>query len=434
MLPKLKELELSNGFRALLVERHTLPIVCSMVWYRVGSRDERSGETGLSHFLEHMMFKGTNTFGKGVIDQLTGKMGGSNNAFTDNDVTSYYFSLASDRWEKALEIEASRMSDCLLDEREFSSEKSVVLEELAMGEDDPWSSLYQDTESMLFQVHPYHHPVIGWKEDVTQLSVDAMRAYYQRHYGPDRAFLVAVGDFEAQRVADRIEGLFGQLPASTEKRQSVLREPEQRGERRAVIRSPHSVARMALAFKTCSMGDRDDFVLDVVAHALGSSKSSRLYRRLVLEEQLVTHVNAMNEPRIDPGVFWVVVELREGADPPAVESMVREEILALCQRGVRVADIRRIRTQLRSSFLFEDETVLDAATKIGRFEALTTSGYRLLDKVLSIYDEIDKSEIATVAKRYLQRDRCSVVWSLPEDAPYPDLNSNGVRRTRPRKK
>ena len=142
MLPKLKELELSNGFRALLVERHTLPIVCSMVWYRVGSRDERSGETGLSHFLEHMMFKGTNTFGKGVIDQLTGKMGGSNNAFTDNDVTSYYFSLASDRWEKALEIEASRMADCLLDEREFSSEKSVVLEELAMGEDDPWSSLY----------------------------------------------------------------------------------------------------------------------------------------------------------------------------------------------------------------------------------------------------------------------------------------------------
>ncbi len=141
MLPKVRRVDLSNGFRALLVERNTLPIVSSMVWYSVGSRDEKSGETGVSHFLEHMMFKGTDAYGKGVIDQLTGKMGGSNNAFTDNDVTAYYFSLASDRWETALEIEASRMVNCLLDEAEFTSEKSVVLEELAMGEDDRWQSL-----------------------------------------------------------------------------------------------------------------------------------------------------------------------------------------------------------------------------------------------------------------------------------------------------
>ena len=433
MLPPVREVELTNGFRAFLVERKTLPIVSSMIWYNVGSRDERSGETGVSHFLEHMMFKGTNTFGKGVIDQLTGKMGGSNNAFTDNDVTSYYFSLASDRWETALEIEASRMVDCLLDEQEFISEKSVVLEELAMGEDDPWRSLYQDTECLLFQVHPYHHPVIGWKEDLERLSVDAMRAYYQRHYGPDRAFLVAVGDFDGQRVADRIEQLFGQLSKTTGKRDNLLGEPDQRGERRAVIRSPHSVTRMALAFKTCSMGERDDFVLDVVALALGSTKSSRLYRCLVLEEQLATYVNAMNEPRLDPGVFWIVLELQEGADPVVVESMVHDEISALCQRGVRVGDLRRIRVQLRSSFLFEDETVLDVAMKIGRFEALTGPGYRLLENVLPIYEEIKSGEVVSVASKYLRPEQCTIVWSVPERGA-DTSRGNGVKRSRSRRK
>ncbi|MEC8252703.1 MAG: pitrilysin family protein, partial [Planctomycetota bacterium] len=146
MLPDVDVVELDNGFRALLVERSSLPVVASVLWYQIGSRDERTGETGLSHFLEHMMFKGTDKFGKGAIDQQTSKMGGSNNAFTDTDSTAYYFSLASDRWETALEIEASRMSDCLLDPAEFESEKRVVLEELAMGEDEPWRPLYQAVE------------------------------------------------------------------------------------------------------------------------------------------------------------------------------------------------------------------------------------------------------------------------------------------------
>lgn len=432
MLPKVRRVDLSNGFRALLVERSTLPIVSSMIWYSVGSRDEKSGETGLSHFLEHMMFKGTDAYGKGVIDQLTGKMGGSNNAFTDNDVTAYYFSLAADRWETALEIEASRMVNCLLDEAEFTSEKSVVLEELAMGEDDPWQSLYQHVESLLFQVHPYHHPVIGWKEDLQQLSVDTMRSYYQRHYGPDRAFLVAVGNFDGKRIASRVEEIFGQLPPSTEARQGVLREPNQRGQRRAVIHGPYSVVRMALAFKTCSMGDLDDFVLDVIAHALGSTRSSRLYRRLVLDEQQVTYVNAINEPRFDPGIFWIVLELREGADPAAVESMVREEISELCRRGVRAVDLRRIRVQLRSSFLFEDETVLDVAMKIGRFEALTVAGYPLLEKVLQTYDDIGSRQIVEVAKRYLGPVNSTVVWSVPEES-RDHWRDNGVKRSRPRK-
>ncbi len=181
MLPDVEVVELDNGFRALLVERGPLPVVASVCWYQVGSRDERTGETGLSHFLEHMMFKGTDKFGKGQIDLQTSKMGGSNNAFTDSDSTAYYFSLASDRWETALEIEASRMRGCLLDPGEFQSEKSVVLEELAMGEDEPWRPLYQVAESAMFQVHPYHHPVIGSNESIYRRRIrSALKAGIKR--------------------------------------------------------------------------------------------------------------------------------------------------------------------------------------------------------------------------------------------------------------
>lgn len=419
-----RQVKLDNGFRALLMERRSLPVVASMVWYQVGSRDERSGETGLSHFLEHMMFKGTDCYAKGEIDLLTSKMGGSNNAFTDSDVTAYHFALASDRWETALEIEANRMRNCSLDEAEFEAEKNVVLEELAMGEDDPWRSLLQAAETLTYQVHPYHHPVIGWREDLERLDVATMRDYYRRHYGPNRAFLVAVGDFDARRTARRVQELFGPIPATAATRERPLQEPEPRGERRATIFFPGGISRMALTAKTCRMGERDDFVLDVIAFVLASGKSSRLHRRLVLEEQLATTVSVYNDVKQDPGLLWVTMELQEGADRRAAERVLEEELDRLMTRNVTAAELRRARTQLRASYMFEEETVLDVAMRIGRFEAMTRKGWRLLDDVLETYESITPKEIKEVAARYLHPRRRNVVWSLPDVA----RRANGARR------
>lgn len=419
-----REVELDNGFRALLMERHALPVVASIVWYQVGSRDERTGETGLSHFLEHMMFKGTDCYAKGEIDLLTSKMGGANNAFTDSDVTAYHFALASDRWETALEIEANRMRNCSLDESEFEAEKSVVLEELAMGEDDPWRSLLQAAETLTYQVHPYHHPVIGWREDLERLDVATMRDYYRRHYGPNRAFLVVVGDFDAGRTARRVKDLFGPIPPEAVARERPLQEPEPRGERRATIRFPGGISRMALTVKTCRMGERDDFVLDVIAFVLASDKSSRLHRRLVLEEQLATTVSVYNDVKQDPGLLWVTMELQEGADPGAAERVLEEELERLMTRNVTAAELRRARTQLRASYMFEEETVLDLAMRIGRFEAMTREGWRLLDKVLDTYDSVTAGEVREVAARYLRPSRRNIVWSLPEVG----ARSSGGRR------
>ena len=410
------ELKLANGFKALLVERKNLPVVATMLWYHVGSRDERSGETGLSHFLEHMMFKGTDRYKKGEIDLVTSKLGGSNNAFTDCDVTAYHFALASDRWEQALEIEANRMRGCSLDPAEFEAEKSVVLEELAMGEDEPMRVVHHMAESLAYQVHPYHHPVIGWKEDLERLTLETMRSYYHRHYGPNRAFLVAVGDIDIGRTTKRIEELFTSVPLA-DQRQDVLQEPEQKGERRAIVRFPGNVARVAIAVRTCRMGERDDFVLDVLSNVLAGGKSSRLYKRLVLDERIATGVSVHNETRRDPGLLWITIELVEGKDPEKAERMIREEIARVADSGVSAGEITRTRTLLRSAFLFDEETAMDLANKLGRFESLCPDGWRMLPKVASTFAQIGSAEIKNVVARYLKQDRLVVVWSLPEASP-----------------
>ena len=416
MLPEVDVVDLDNGFRALLVERRALPVVASVCWYEIGSRDERTGETGLSHFLEHMMFKGTDKFGKGEIDLQTSKMGGSNNAFTDTDSTAYYFSLAADRWETALEIEASRMRDCLLDPTEFQSEKSVVLEELAMGEDEPWRPLYQAVEGTMFQTHPYHHPVIGYREELERLSVGQMRSYYERHYGPNRACLTVVGAIDRKRTRQRIEQLFGKMPR-VDDRAVAIREPEPCGERRVVLKTPHSVTRMCIGLPTCRMGERDDYALDLIAHDLGNSKNSRLYRRLVVKDRLVTEVSVMNEVRQDPGGFFVMCELHPDVAPERVEQAIREEVAGMIREGVAASDLRRIRTQIEASFLFQDETVLDLAMKLARFEAGTPDGFRTLADVLPTYESMTRSELREIAAKYFSFDRATIAIAVPAASP-----------------
>jgi len=210
------------------------------------------------------MFKGTEQFAKGQIDLTTQRLGGHNNAFTDNDVTAYYFALASDRWQKALEIEQSRMRGCLLDPHEFGTEKKVVLEELAMGEDDPDRALYHAVESAAFQVHPYHHPVIGWRQDLEVLERERMVDYYQHNYIPNQTIIVIADDVDPQDTVNRVRELFEPIPASGQPRPAPLVEPAQKGERRVRLHFPGNIPRLHLAFRGCRVGESEDFALDVL--------------------------------------------------------------------------------------------------------------------------------------------------------------------------
>src|SRR6516165_1565058 len=204
---------LDNGLVVLTKEIHTSPIVTSMIWYRVGSRNEELGQTGKSHFLEHMLFKGTDHFRKGEIDLITLKNGGGNNAFTSQDFTAYYFNFASDRWDIALEIEADRMVNCAFDPDEFEAEKKVVIEELKTGLDSPWGLLHQEQEAAAFKVHPYRNPIVGWLQDVERATAEEQQAYYHRYYHPNNATLVVAGDFETERVLAKVARAFGSIPA-----------------------------------------------------------------------------------------------------------------------------------------------------------------------------------------------------------------------------
>jgi zinc protease len=407
-----RQLDLDNGFRALLVERRNLPVVATALWYGVGSRDEGVGESGVSHFLEHMMFKGTVRYGKGEIDRLTTEIGGRNNAFTDHDSTVYHFTLPAERWVEALEIEASRMNGCLLDPTEFESEKAVVLEELAMGQDDPWTMLFQEVEALAFQRHPYHRPIIGWREDLERVRVEQMRDYYARHYGPNRSFLVVVGAMDPARTADHVQRLFGKK-VRCEARRPAIAETGGGPERRTVIHAPGELVRIAFACRTCRVGDPDDLVLDVIAHALGIGKSSRLHRRLSIDERLAAQVGAHNDARLDPGLFWVQAELHHGVDPAVAEAAVREELGRVAARGLTDAEIARARVQIRSAFLFEEETALGKALKLGRFEALTDRGWRALETIEAAYDAIDNQAVRETAARWFGGE-WTAGWSLPE--------------------
>src|SRR3954468_7349618 len=187
---------LSNGLTVLTKELHDKPVVAAIIWYRVGSRNEELGQTGKSHFLEHMLFKGTDRYKKGEIDLITLKNGGGNNAFTSHDFTAYYFNFASDRWEIALDIEADRMVNCSFEPDEFEAEKKVVIEELKTGLDSPWGLLLQEQEATAFKIHPYRNPIVGWLQDVERATAQEQQAYYRRYFHPNNAVLVIAGDFD----------------------------------------------------------------------------------------------------------------------------------------------------------------------------------------------------------------------------------------------
>src|SRR3989449_878371 len=296
---------LDNGLVVLTKEVHTSPIVTSMIWYRVGSRNEELGQTGKSHFLEHMLFKGTDRFKKGEIDLITLKNGGGNNAFTSHDFTAYYFNFASDRWEVALEIEADRMVSCAFEPDEFEAEKKVVIEELKTGLDSPWGLLHQEQEAAAYKMHPYRNPIVGWLQDVERATAAEQQAYYRKHYHPNNAILVITGDFQTDRVLESVARHFAGIPAGPAADPVTIVEPEQRGEKRVAVRWRSKIPRVAITYHAPAIAHPDSYALQVLGVILAEGKASRLYQRMVEREQNVTFVTAEYGESKDPTLFHI---------------------------------------------------------------------------------------------------------------------------------
>jgi len=415
---RVSEHRLSSGMRVLVAERRGDPVVATLLFYRVGARNEREHEAGVSHFLEHLMFKGTQKLAKGEIDRITAELGGVNNAFTGNDHTAYWFELASDRWEAALDIELERMRSLRLDPAEFESEREVVLEELSMGEDEPWRVLTRRAEALLFPRHPYGRPVIGYRETLRALKVEDVRAYYERFYHPGNALLVVCGDVDSASALAAVEQRFGALAAGPEYAAvDAPRFPDEplAGEVRFEMRWDDPGSRLCIAWRGVRVGTREDDGLDLLCTALGAGRMSRLQRRLVFEERLATSISVSNDSRIESGVFWILAEAAQGVEPAKLERALDEELERCARELLSSAELERARALLRSSEAFEIESISDLGEELGA--AAIDADWRSTLDGGARRAQVSASDVRTLAQQYLRRDQRVIGWSLPKAAP-----------------
>jgi zinc protease len=411
---EISEHRLKNGLRVLIARRHLDPVVAVMTWYNVGARNELADEAGVSHFLEHMMFKGSKRFAKGEVDRHTTELGGSNNAFTTCDHTAYWFEFASDRWEHALEIEADRMSNLTLDAAEFESEKQVVLEELSMGKDDPWRNLSQDVNEALYGRHPYGRPIIGYADVLERMTADDMRAYYKRFYHPGNATIVLCGDVTKSAGLRAVRKHFAGIERGMDFADADCFRPaeeEPKGERFLRVTWDDPASRLIMAWPAVSVGKDDDWNLDLVSALLTVGRTSRMHRRLVLEKGLATSIGTNNDCRVDRGSFWLYAEGAHGVALADLQAELDAELQRMADELVPAAELKRAKAMLDASEAHEGETVSDLAEDIGGFAV--DADWKMAIESSARRGRVTAKAIRDTVRRLLTKERRVVGWSEP---------------------
>jgi len=400
-----------NGLTLLVKPQPENPVVTTMIWYTVGSRDEGVGETGLSHYLEHMLFKGTDRYTKGAIDKATQRNGGSNNASTRNDATEYHFAFPSDRWEVALEIESNRMRNSNCPQAEFDSEKKVVLNELWIGLDDPQNVLQTAVEGALFPVGRYHHPVIGWQEDVETTTRERMLAYYLKHYTPDRATLVVAGGVDRDRVIARVGELFGPIPRGTTVR-FEQKEPPSRGETRLTLIQDTQVPRLTMAWRSMPILDPREPMLDLASGVLSGDKTSRLEKALV-DTGLAAQAYCYSDTRRDDGAFVVDVQPAPGHTLDECEAAVRKVVAELAEKGPTAEELARVRTKLIAEQTFHLESSDGYASRLGGLAVV--GDWRYVLRYTKVLQAATPEAVRDAAKAVFDPQKVVVGRSIPKD-------------------
>lgn len=423
------EATLPNGLQVLMKEVHTAPIMCVSIWYRAGSKHEEVGRTGLAHLLEHMMFKGTDQYGKGVYDRLLEGNGALNNATTWFDRTNYYVMIAADRVDVAMMLEADRMRGALFTDQDLEDEMPVVRNEMEIGEDDPFTELDERIGSVAFLEHPYHWPTIGWKSDVEGIRANDIHAYYDRYYWPNHAFLVLVGDLSAPEMLANAVEHFGSLPQGGIAPEVVTVEPPQKGERRFLIREAGETRMLGFGYRVPEATHEDMPAIASLGRILAEGRSSRLYRALI-ERGLASEVQAYVQPMEEPFLFFVWVTLAEEADPDEVQQILDEEIARLQTAAPSEAELSRSFKQYKVATLFERDDLTELMFEIG--EAESRGGYELFDTALERTESVTPADVQRAAAAYLVPDHRTVGFYLPRDAKGGSWTGDAVRAKRER--
>jgi zinc protease len=405
---------LDNGLRVLLLEDHRSPIVTVQTWYRVGSRNEARGATGIAHFLEHLMFRGTAKYGPGVFARLVERNGGQDNAFTSQDVTSYYVNLAADRLDLVLDLEADRMHNLLLDPKIITSEREVVIEERrTRTEDDPGGFLGEEVSATAFRAHPYGQPIIGWPTDLKRITPEEIRAFYRTYYVPNNALLVVVGDFKTADALTKVNATFGPIPRAAEPPPVLAVEPSQNGERRVTVQKPAELPIVYLGYPVPNQKSADAAPLELLSVILAGGRSSRLYRDLVHERQLALEAGGdYSYFSFDPNLFWFWATPLPGQTAETLEKELLGHMERLKKEPVSELELRRAKNQIEASFVFQDDSIHRRGSLLARFELI--GGYALKDNYLASIRAVTAADLQRVAGAYFQDDKKNVGTLLPK--------------------
>ncbi|HSF07488.1 MAG TPA: pitrilysin family protein [Methylomirabilota bacterium] len=404
---------LDNGLRVLLLEDRRSPILSVQLWYRVGSRNEQAGSTGIAHFLEHLMFKGTRRYGPREYARLIEQNGGQDNAFTSQDLTSYFVNIVADKLDLVLELEADRMRNLLLDPKEIDAERQVVIEERrTRTEDDPEGFLGEEVASLAFRAHPYGAPIIGWMEDLKRITAAEIRAFYDVYYVPNNAILVVAGDFEAPAVLEKVKQRFGGIARGAAPPPVLITEPVQNGERRVVVQKQAKLPIVYLAWHVPSQKSADAPALEMLSTILSGGRASRLYRSLVYDRRLALEAGGdYSYFSLDPNLFWFWATAMPGQTPETLEKALLEEMEKFRNEPVTAEELTRARNQIEAQFVFQQDSVYRRAALLARFE--TIGGYRLLDSYVDLIRGVTAADVQRVARTYFPVDRKSVGILLP---------------------
>jgi predicted Zn-dependent peptidase len=411
----IQQYRLKNGLTLLVLEDHSAPVVSYQVWYKVGSRNERPGITGISHLFEHMMFKGSKKYGPEDHARLVQSNGGSLNAFTSEDVTVYFENLPADKLELAIELEVERQENLAINQENLDSETEVVKEERRMRIDNSnFGRLLEQLDALAYQQHPYHTSVIGWMSDLNSITVEDCIDYYKTYYSPNNTTIVIVGDVDASEAFNLVKKHYRKLPVGPPLRLNITREEEQNGERRAIFFKPTQLPWLGMAYHIPEESHDDGFVLEVIDNILSSGKSSRIYKDLVYDKEMALFVFTAADLRIDPGLFYAIAgDIKPDHTPEEVIDALKKQLKRLTEEPVSDEELQKAKNQLEADFVFGLQRNQGKGMQIAHSTLYTGDPY-FFEKVVDKYRSVTKEDVMRVASRYLSDNNVSIVTILPE--------------------
>jgi zinc protease len=405
--------KLPNGLKVLLVEDHTIPNIALYTFFRVGSRNERPGLTGVSHFIEHMMFNGTAKFGPGEFDRRMEFLGGSNNAYTADDMTAYTDWFPAAALETMIQMESDRMQGLAFVPEVLESERGVVASERRMGVDNNNDGiLNENVRATAIMAHSYHWDVIGWMSDILGWRRDDIMGYYRTYYAPNNAVLIVVGDFNPATTLELIKKYYAGIPASPPPPPVITVEPPQLGPKNVLVRKEAQAPSFQVVWHEPSVREADFLPLAVLATPLLDGESSRLYRRLVREEQLAISVYGGTQETIDPFLFMISVKPRPGADLDKIDRIIEEELAKLKAEGITKPEFDKAMNIVRNGFYSSLQTIAGKANQLGSAEVVL-GDYAKLFTIMDSYAAVTLDSVKAVANKIFQENNKTIGKLIP---------------------